>query len=143
MKLPKANWLNIASKIGIVLGFVSIFLAWITIDFLNHSEIPLTRFIDPSNIWDLYQFWPYMLAPISGFFFLGGCILTIFTRWGAIAQIIGLITFASLYLMTYEGEQGSLGIGFYLGVLSAMICLLTGFALRGSLAPRSVKAEMR
>ncbi|MBI0583962.1 MAG: hypothetical protein ISF22_07020 [Methanomassiliicoccus sp.] len=140
MKRLRFDWLRIAREIGIVLGFVSIFFTWIATDFLVRLEIPLARFIDPSIIWDLLQTWPNMLGPIGGLIFLGGCILLLFTRWGVIVQAIGLMTFASFYLSTYGGEQATLGIGFYIGVISAVIIAATVLIERRTRTPsRSIR----
>lgn len=90
MKLPKFDWLSVTRAIGIVLGFVSIFFAWLVGNgFLYLTEIPMARYLNPGHIWDLVQTWPLMLAPISGLIFLAGCIILLFTRWGVFVQTLG------------------------------------------------------
>jgi len=122
-----------------VLGFVSIFLAWIVNDLFGHLEITLANYIEPDAIWYLLQIWPMMLAPISGLIFLSGCILLLFTRWGVIAQIIGLATFTGFYLWWSSDEMPThLGIGFYVGIISAIIIIATILIERRLRAPSEV-----
>lgn len=136
--MPKFDWLKIAREIGVVLGFVSIFLVWIVSKTLTDIEIPLARYIDPHSIWSLLQVWPMMLAPIGGLLFLSGCIILLFTRWGVIAQIIGLLAFVGFYLWWNTLVPSDLGIGFYVGSLSAAIIVATVLIERRMGTPNEV-----
>jgi hypothetical protein len=122
------------------MGFVSIFLVWrIGRPDLFTASYTLAMFLDPNYIWDLMQTWPFQLAVISGLLFLGGCIALLFTRWGVIAQILGLIAFLGFYLtFPYGFQYTALGIGFYVGVLSAVIIVATDLIKRRSRTPQEM-----
>jgi hypothetical protein len=139
--------LNIAREIGMVLGFVSIFLVWRAgrPDLLL-PNITLAALLDPNRIWIFLESGSFQLGVIGGLLFLGGCIALLFTRWGVVGQILGLIAFLIFYSMLpygYGSEYAYLGIGFYVGALSAVVCFITGFVLRGGWFSRSARIGLK
>lgn len=145
MKLPKYDWWALVRELGLIAGFVSIFLVWLVGNkYMFTTDLNLTFFLDPDYFWGMLQEWPYVLAPIGALFFIGGCVMLLFTRYGVIAQALGLIAFLALYLSTYEGTPSySLGIGFYAGVLSAFICAMVDFVVKGTRFSWSQKTVLK
>jgi hypothetical protein len=108
------------------------------------ANYTLAAFLGPSLIWDLLQTWPFQLGVVSGLLFLGGCIALLFTRWGVIAQILGLIAFFVFYLtFPYNFQYTALGIGFYIAVLSAVICLIIDFGVKSKWLTKRSTTELK
>jgi len=111
--------MNVLCLLGAIIGVVAIFLAWLTMSAMGFSvDADLTDALDmPSS----------ELGYTAAILFIVGSVMAFLTSIGFIIQLAGVAAWYVWYADTYQG-MGSvvdLGVGFYLGVVSAVIVLIS------------------
>ncbi len=134
MEKIRKQWPTLLFKIGIVVGFLSIFILWAIpkagiVYYPEMTFVPSTSlayFIQLPFI-TLPQVLPTFLHPdvwalafLAAWLFLFGLLAQLFTRWGLISQAIAIALFVPL-IVTWPLN---IGPGFVLGCVSAVMIAL-------------------
>ncbi|MDH4122694.1 MAG: hypothetical protein OEV21_01205 [Thermoplasmata archaeon] len=112
----RAKWrVNILALVGVAIGIVAIFSAWIRWIFGDYNLINiLNEAAEPE----------YALMFMGCFVFLIGTLFAIFIPMGGIIQLVGIPMFIIGFISYAEGRFPS-GIGPYLGIASAIILVIS------------------
>jgi len=105
---------NLLGLVGAVIGVVAIFLAWLeaggmTADLRDALDMPSSE-----------------LGYTAAIIFIVGTVIALVSSIGFILQLAGVAAWAMWFSDTYQGFSGvNLGVGFYLGIVSAVIVLVS------------------
>jgi hypothetical protein len=80
----------------------------------------------------LLTVWPWPLGIGAAYLFFGGCLAQLFSKWGLIFQVIGLLLFIPFPMIFHSAVPLTLGLGFLLGSLSVLLIAFGYYSERKS-----------
>jgi hypothetical protein len=114
MSVSKKLSVNVLGLLGAIIGVVAIFLAWLEAGGMT------------ADLMDAFDMSSSELGYIAAVVFIIGTVVAFLSSIGFILQLAGVAAWGLWFADTYKGLSGvDLGIGFYLGIVSAVIVLVS------------------